>query len=169
MVVTTSLFLIFVAAVNSLEYSQEIQFLKDQGLEHLIEKFRSEEITINLFPFLSDDNLKELGILTIGARIRFRQSAQTWIDKPLNAVTDSAVTDSESPSESVINVTVIETLPENSQEQESEVGLIFFKKTLSTGRITHHFLDQFYRFDRNKVHKNGRTHFSCSVKQCKAR
>ena len=89
MVVTTSLFLIFVAAVNSLEYSQEIQFLKDQGLEHLIEKFRSEEITINLFPFLSDDNLKELGILTIGARIRFRQSAQTWIDKPVNAVTDN--------------------------------------------------------------------------------
>ena len=81
MVVTTSLFLIFVAAVNSLEYSQEIQFLKDQGLEHLIEKFRSEEIAINLFPFLSDDNLKELGILTIGARIRFCQSSQTWIDK----------------------------------------------------------------------------------------
>ena len=99
-----------------------------------------------------------------GARIRFCQSAQTWFDKPVNAVTDN-----ESPSESVINVTVIETLPENSQEQESEVGLIFFKKTLSTGRITHHFLDQFYRFDRNKVHKNGRTHFSCSVKQCKAR
>ena len=99
-----------------------------------------------------------------GARIRFCQSAQTWFDKPVNAVTDN-----ESPSESVINVTVIETLPENSQEQESEVGLIFFKKTLSTGCITHHFLDQFYRFDRNKVHKNGRTHFSCSVKQCKAR
>ena len=77
------------AAGNFLEYSQRIQFLKEQGLEHLIEKFHSEEITINLFPFLSDENLKELGILTIGARIRFRQSAQTWIDKPVNAVTDS--------------------------------------------------------------------------------
>ena len=66
-------------------------------------------------------------------------------------------------------MTVIETLPENSQEQESEVGLIFLKKTLSTGRITHHFLDQFYRFDRNKVHKSGITYFSHSVKYYKAR
>ena len=52
---------------------------------------------------------------------------------------------------------------------DDESNLVFYAKTLSTGRVTHHFLNHFYRFDRNKVRANGRAFFQCSVRGCTAR
>jgi hypothetical protein len=52
---------------------------------------------------------------------------------------------------------------------DDETNLVFYAKTLSTGRVTHHFLNHFYRFDRNKVRANGRAFFQCSVRGCTAR
>ena len=52
---------------------------------------------------------------------------------------------------------------------DNERNLVFYAKRLSTGRVTHHFLDHFYRYDRNKVRANGRAFFRCSVRGCTAR
>ena len=55
------------------------------------------------------------------------------------------------------------------EEIDNERNLVFYAKTLSTGRVTHHFLDRFYRYDRNKVRLNGCAFFRCSVRGCTPR
>ena len=55
-----------------------VNFLKDQGLQNLTETFVSEEIEVRHVNRLSDQNLIDLGIRTMGARIRIRSAATNW-------------------------------------------------------------------------------------------
>ena len=50
------------------------------------------------------------------------------------------------------------------EEAEDNRQIVFWEKTLSTGRITHHFA-----VDRNTVKLNGRSSFACHYPGCKAR
>ena len=54
-------------------------FLKDQGLEHLTQTFVSEEIEVRQVSRLTDQNLMDLGVRTMGARLRLRSAATTWV------------------------------------------------------------------------------------------
>ena len=56
-------------------YREEEEFLVNCGLGHLVNRFREEEIDLNIMPRLGDDNLRELGLITMGSRIRFRDAA----------------------------------------------------------------------------------------------
>ena len=45
-------------------------FLRDQGLENLTETFVSEEIEVRHVNILTDQNLMDLGVRTMGARLK---------------------------------------------------------------------------------------------------
>ena len=55
------------------------------------------------------------------------------------------------------------------EEEVEEDNLLFYTTKMSTGRITHHFLHDFYRYDRNKVKTNGKAFFQCSVRGCRGK
>ena len=170
-----------------LSYHDETEFLTEAGFPHLVDSFRSEEIAMRMMHRLSNLELTELGLNTMGARIRFREAVESWVarDDPGEAsevrqdaaaevpqdaageVHQDAATevhqDAEVPEEIAPAVEEVEEVIENERD------VIFYSKTLSTGRVVHYFLDHFYRFDRNKVKPNGRAYFQCSVRGCRAR
>ena len=44
-------------------------------------KFREKEIGIEMIPDLTNDELRELGVLTIGGRARLRKEAKKWMEE----------------------------------------------------------------------------------------
>ena len=187
-----------------LSYHEETEFLNDAGFPHLVDNFRGEEIIMRMMNRLSNQELTELGLATMGARIRFREAVDSRITRDAageatgdaageaareadgdgrdnavlvnEAATEDSTegvqgdrrTDNDTGSETVEGANIQEENGPN-VEVDGERNLIFYVNTLSTGRITHHFLDHFYRFDRNKVRANGRAFFRCSVRGCTAR
>ena len=55
------------------------KILNGQGLQNLTETFVAEEIEVRQLRQMSDQNLIELGVRTIGARMRLRSAATTWV------------------------------------------------------------------------------------------
>ena len=60
------------------DYREVKDFLKSIGMEDLYEKCVEEELTMDLIQILSDDNLKCIGVKTLGARMRFIRAASEW-------------------------------------------------------------------------------------------
>ena len=56
-----------------------VDFLEDQGLQELSAGFVSEEIEVSQLPAMPDDFLVQLGITTMGARLRLRSAATAWL------------------------------------------------------------------------------------------
>ena len=56
-------------------------FLEDQGLQQLAPAFISEEIEVRQIPSIPDNYLVELGVRTMGARLRLRSAAAAWLDQ----------------------------------------------------------------------------------------
>ena len=178
-----------------LSYREEAEFLSNAGFPHLVNNFREEEVVMRMMIQLSNEDLTGLGLSTIGARLRFREAVNDWIQRdsnggdvelpvgeeradPENGMGDDAR--EERRSENTSNneryerneaAVEVEIDPEVEVDGviDDETNLVFYAKTLSTGRVTHHFLNHFYRFDRNKVRANGRAFFQCSVRGCTAR
>ena len=169
-----------------LSYHDETEFLTEAGFPHLVDSFRSEEIIMRMMHRLSNLELTELGLTTMGARMRFREAVESWVardaaqDDPGEASAEAdghvvpevhqeaaaevhQVAAAEVPEENVPAVVEVEGVINNERD------VIFYTKTLSTGRVVHYFLDHFYRFDRNKIKPNGRAYFQCSVRGCRAR
>jgi hypothetical protein len=171
-----------ITATGSRDYREEAQFLTSNGLQHLITKFFEEEISMIMMPQLTDEMLRELGITTIGARIRFRDAVRRR-DEPvveegetgLLIVEDGQAGDEEGRQEVGQPVGQDIDLPEADLEEDEEgdqgeTELIFYTTTGKRGSgIYHHFLDGFYRYDRNKLKRNGRGYFQCAVRGCVAR
>ena len=150
------------------------------GFSHLVEKFMEEEVIMSYMMRLTDAELKSLGITTMGSRIHFRDAASDWmgsrvpVQEDVSVSEDVAVSENVAVSEDVAVVVESNSCPDEHEEPRSTLEiedhqLVFYARTLSTGRITHHFLDEFFRFDRNKVKPNGRAYFQCSVRGCSAR
>ena len=53
------------------------------------------------------------------------------------------------------------------RDEEENDEPVFYSEQLTTGRIAHHFLVGFYRFDRKSVFKSGLSYFNCSFPGCK--
>ena len=62
-----------------LSYHDEIEFLTEAGFPHLVDSFRSEEIIMRMMHRLSNLELQELGLTTMGARMRFREAVESWV------------------------------------------------------------------------------------------
>ena len=58
-----------------------VDFLEDQGLQELSAGFVSEEIEVSQLPSMPDDFLVQLGITTMGARLRLRSAATAWLTR----------------------------------------------------------------------------------------
>ena len=56
-------------------------FLEDQSLQHLAPAFILEEIEVRQIPSIPDNYLVELGVRTMGARLRLRSAAAAWLDQ----------------------------------------------------------------------------------------
>ena len=81
--------LVFSLLVNLLchahpEYVEEEAFLVASGLSHLVDNFKNQEITMDLMTRLSDSSSRDLGITTMGRRIRFMDSARAWVERREN-------------------------------------------------------------------------------------
>ena len=54
-------------------------FLREHGLGNLTQTFVSEEIEVRDVNKLTDQNLMDLGVRTMGARLRLRSAATAWV------------------------------------------------------------------------------------------
>ena len=54
-------------------------FLSNSGFQNLETNFVSEEIEVRHIPSLPDHLLAELGVRTMGARLRIRSAATQWL------------------------------------------------------------------------------------------
>ena len=178
-----------------LNYREEAEFLSNAGFPHLMDNFRDEEVVMRMTTHFSNQDLTGLGLSTTGARLRFREAVNEWIQRDANGedvelpVGEERAAPENGRGDEVKGERRNENPPNNERDQRNEAAveveidpvvgiegviddesnLVFYAKTLSTGRVTHHFLNHFYRFDRNKVRANGRAFFQCSVRGCTAR
>ena len=171
-----------------LSYHDETEFLTDAGFPHLVDNFRAKKIIMRMMTRLSSQEMTELGLTTMGSRMRFREAVESWVardaagaseageasvDGREAAVEDRRGQEDNNAGGERVDEAVVQEENDPVVEVEgmidNERNLLFYAKTLSTGRVTHHFLDHFYRYDRNKVRSNGRAFFRCSVRGCTAR
>jgi hypothetical protein len=68
-----------VASLPSAGYEEETAFLSSVGLGHLALAFQEEEIEIHPISRLDDLSLRTLGVTTMGARMRLRDAATSWL------------------------------------------------------------------------------------------
>ena len=66
-----------------------LDFLEDQGLQELSAGFVSEEIEVWQLPSIPDDFLAQLGVTTMGARLRLRSAATAWLTQERGQVQDT--------------------------------------------------------------------------------
>ena len=66
-----------------------VNFLEDQGLEELSAGFVSEQIEVWQLPHIPDDFLVQLGVTTMGARLRLRSAATAWLTHERSQVQDT--------------------------------------------------------------------------------
>ena len=66
-----------------------VNFLEDQGLQELSAGFVSEEIKVWQLPSIPDNFLVQLGVTTMGARLRLRSAATAWLTQERGQVQDT--------------------------------------------------------------------------------
>ena len=66
-----------------------VNFLEDQGLQELSAGFVSEEIEVWQLPSIPDNFLVQLGVTTMGARLRLRSAATAWLTQERGQVQDT--------------------------------------------------------------------------------
>ena len=71
--------LLFLFLVSGYAIDDVARFLHDQGLDHLSPNFLAEEIEVRQIPSMPDPFLLELGVRTMGARLRIRSAANQWL------------------------------------------------------------------------------------------
>ena len=88
MVIFLFLLLFGTSRLSSVE-DDIVKFLEDQGLEELSAGFVSEEIEVWQLPSIPDDFLVQLGVTTMGARLRLRSAARAWLTQERGQVQDT--------------------------------------------------------------------------------
>ena len=61
-------------ALITLATEREKVFLEKHGFGHLVDKFKEQEVTMDMMSSLSDSDFFQLGLATDGARNRFRNA-----------------------------------------------------------------------------------------------
>ena len=150
------------------DYREVKDFLKSIGMEDLYEKCVEEELTMDLIQILSDDNLKCIGVKTLGARMRFIQAASKWewVQQVTNDIDElSQNSNYEEPGEPEVlgdQPEVVDNEPEVTEPQ-------FYSDQLTTNKVSHSYVIGKYRFWRKLVTKSGLSYFYCDHQGCKAK
>ena len=66
-----------------------VDFLEDQGLQELSDGFVSEEIEVWQLPSIPENFFVQLGVKTLGARLRLRSAAKDWLTQERGQVQDT--------------------------------------------------------------------------------
>ena len=153
-----SLLLLLLATAGSLPtpgYAEERRFLTTAGFVNLIENFQNEEIEICMVEELTNEDLRELGVHTIGARARLRAAASEWLQTQDQAAalpdqaaalpdqaardqdaaqTDQAVRDQDAAQPDQVA---------QGEDARTEDALTFVETTTMTGKVWHTFFFQY--------------------------
>ena len=75
------LYLLLVILVVSCHaaFEETSRFLTDNGFGHVSQQFVEEEIEVCQIPSLTDQVRADLGVRTVGARLRLRSAASQWV------------------------------------------------------------------------------------------
>ena len=75
------LYLLLVILVVSCHaaFEETSRFLTDNGFGHVSQQFVEEEIEVRQIPSLPDQVCADLGVRTVGARLRLRSAASQWV------------------------------------------------------------------------------------------
>ena len=76
---TGMLLCILIIYCNAVVNEETSRFLSENGFGNLEPTFLDEEIEVRQIPRLPDNLLVELGVRTIGARLRIRSAADQWL------------------------------------------------------------------------------------------
>ena len=153
-----SLLLLLLATAGSLPtpgYAEERRFLTTAGFVNLTENFQNEEVEICMVEELTNEDLRELGVHTIGARARLRAAAREWLQHDgtrdqAAALPDQAARDQDAarpdqdvqdqdaaiPDQAVRDQDAA--LPDQAAQGEdapTEDALTFFETTTLTGKV----------------------------------
>ena len=133
------------------------KFLKKIDLSEYLELLESEDITIEILKKMSNDDLKSIGINTFGHRFPIREGIENFdqengnetVQEPIN---DVFITFQGVDDEVPTRMEMEDDIDDNSVNPEFS-QVFWFKKVLSTDRITHHVAVDFYRFDRKLIQR----------------
>ena len=124
-------------------------FLKNQGLDHLLATFEEQDVTYDMLLELTDPNLRELGLITVGNRLNFKRALVQLQDNEDNNEDnhDDNFEDNQEDNQQDNQQDNLEDNNEDNQhdgnENTEDNGVTFISVKKSTGRVTHHFLDGF--------------------------
>ena len=135
------------------------EFLESNGFGHLLQIFEAQEVGITHIVGLSNEELRELGVVTIGGRHNIRAAAAL-------AVVGGEV-ETEGGGDDAGEEEAGQAAGE-AAEVEEEYELLFVEKKSSTGKTFHSFLHGFHKFKRKAVKEKGRAYFSCTAPGCTA-
>ena len=76
---TGMLLWLLVTVCSAVVNEETSRFLNGNGFENLEPRFLDEEIEVRHIPGLPDNLLVDLGVRTIGARLRIRSAATQWL------------------------------------------------------------------------------------------
>ena len=77
---TGMLLWLLVTVCSAVVNEETSRFLNGNGFENLEPRFLDEEIEVRHIPGLPDNLLVDLGVRTIGARLRIRSAATQWLE-----------------------------------------------------------------------------------------
>ena len=174
--------------------AQVTKLLDELNLGEYGELFVSEEIDIDILPSVTDEQLRTIGVRTLGQRIRILTAARgLQCNLQRNQTNTGGHIEAQTVPDPVAGeVQVVETGAGTEGEQVTQTGgqqgaatvgeqednqegnniqrgseePQVIMETLSTGRISHRILVGFDRFDRRNVAKSGLSVFHCNYPNC---
>ena len=138
-------------------------------MEDLYEKCIEEELTIDLLKILSGDDLKCIGVKTIGARMRFIRAVSEWewVEQVTNDIGElSQDFNHEEPGEPL---EVLGEQPEVVDDEPEVTEPQFYSDQLTTNKVSHSYVIGKYRFWMKLVTKSELSYFYCDNQGYKAK
>ena len=128
--------------------------------------FNTNYVTYEMLPELTDSDLRELGVVHVGWRLilrraiaRLDRNQDQHQDQDQDNNTGNQIHNQEDLNQDnhpetanqANNGNIIEEAPNNEETLNNEENEVtFYSITKATGRVTHHFLDAFYKFSRRE-------------------
>ena len=155
------------------------------GLGEYKDVFDREDLDLDVLAQVSEEQLRGVGVRTLGQRIRIQNSARQHANQNTESTENeptNQVIEEEAP-ETAAPATPEETLEASEHQEQNENEVTehtreetrgsedpeYFREALTTGRISCRFYVGFDRFDRKNWFNSGLSYFHCNVKGCQSK